>query len=229
MAVLGLGIGMILPVLVLAVQNSVPPADIGSATSANNYFRQIGGSVGAAVFGTLFANRLAGRLAVELPHGATPARPPVGHPPTRPHPARTGARRLHPGVRRRHAADLPLPGAGPRPRLPLRLPAQGETTGDPARPRRPDGIRLRLRDRPRSRVRLGARRRDRHPHRAARLPCGRSDRARRPARRRRRGARLRHRPALRRHLGRPRARSPSSTAPDGRSAAAPPPRTAGTR
>ena len=70
MAVLGLGIGMILPVLVLAVQNSVRPADVGSATSANNYFRQIGGSVGAAVFGTLFANRLTARLAVELPHGA---------------------------------------------------------------------------------------------------------------------------------------------------------------
>jgi len=70
MAVLGLGIGMILPVLVLAVQNSVRPSDIGSATSANNYFRQIGGSVGAAVFGTLFANRLGDRLAVELPHGA---------------------------------------------------------------------------------------------------------------------------------------------------------------
>ena len=69
MAVLGLGIGMILPVLVLAVQNSVRPRDIGAATSANNYFRQIGGSVGAAVFGTLFADRLAKRLAVELPHG----------------------------------------------------------------------------------------------------------------------------------------------------------------
>jgi EmrB/QacA subfamily drug resistance transporter len=70
MAVLGLGIGMVLPVLVLAVQNSVRPADIGAATSANNYFRQIGGSVGAAVFGTLFADRLGKRLSVELPHGA---------------------------------------------------------------------------------------------------------------------------------------------------------------
>jgi EmrB/QacA subfamily drug resistance transporter len=70
MAVLGLGIGLVLPVLVLAVQNSVRPADIGSATSANNYFRQIGGSVGAAVFGTLLADRLGKRLAVELPHGA---------------------------------------------------------------------------------------------------------------------------------------------------------------
>ncbi|MGW5353275.1 MFS transporter [Streptomyces sp. NPDC004031] len=70
MAVLGLGIGMVLPVLVLAVQNSVRPSDIGAATSANNYFRQIGGSVGAAIFGTLFADRLGKRLAVELPHGA---------------------------------------------------------------------------------------------------------------------------------------------------------------
>ncbi|MFD5628704.1 MFS transporter [Streptomyces sp. NPDC127072] len=63
MAVLGAGIGMVMPVLVLAVQNSVRPADLGTATSANNYFRQIGGSVGAAVFGTLFANRLADELA----------------------------------------------------------------------------------------------------------------------------------------------------------------------
>ncbi|KPI11419.1 drug resistance transporter, EmrB/QacA subfamily [Actinobacteria bacterium OK074] len=67
MAVLGTGIGMVMPVLVLAVQNAVRPADLGTATSANNYFRQIGGSVGAAVFGTLFANRLADALAERLP------------------------------------------------------------------------------------------------------------------------------------------------------------------
>ncbi|MEU0947941.1 MFS transporter [Streptomyces canus] len=67
MAVLGTGIGMVMPVLVLAVQNSVRPADLGTATSANNYFRQIGGSVGAAVFGTLFAHRLADSLQQRLP------------------------------------------------------------------------------------------------------------------------------------------------------------------
>ncbi|AKN73504.1 MFS transporter [Streptomyces sp. PBH53] len=67
MAVLGAGIGLVMPVLVLAVQNSVRPADLGSATSANNYFRQIGGSVGAAVFGTLFADRLTDALRRELP------------------------------------------------------------------------------------------------------------------------------------------------------------------
>ncbi|MFD6422611.1 MFS transporter [Streptomyces sp. NPDC060198] len=69
-AVLGIGIGLVMPVLVLAVQNSVRPTDLGTATSANNYFRQIGGSVGAAIFGTLFAGRLADALAVRLPTGA---------------------------------------------------------------------------------------------------------------------------------------------------------------
>ncbi|UNS99752.1 DHA2 family efflux MFS transporter permease subunit [Streptomyces tubbatahanensis] len=67
--ILGLGIGFVLPVLVLAVQNSVRSADLGVATSANNYFRQIGGSVGAALFGTLLADRLAEALARELPTG----------------------------------------------------------------------------------------------------------------------------------------------------------------
>ncbi|MGW0761638.1 MFS transporter [Streptomyces sp. NPDC002814] len=67
MAVLGAGIGMVMPVLILAVQNSVRPADLGTATSAHNYFRQIGGSVGAAVFGTLFAGRLTDALADRLP------------------------------------------------------------------------------------------------------------------------------------------------------------------
>ncbi|MFE5828851.1 MFS transporter [Streptomyces sp. NPDC056508] len=75
-AVLGTGIGLVMPVLVLAVQNSARPADLGTATSAHTYFRQIGGSVGAAVFGTLFASRLddalGDRLAGVLPgNGST--------------------------------------------------------------------------------------------------------------------------------------------------------------
>ncbi|WP_405662940.1 MFS transporter [Streptomyces sp. RK9] len=70
MAVLGAGVGLVMPVLILAVQNAAPPADLGTATSANNYFRQIGGSVGAAVFGTLFADRLTDALAESLPAGA---------------------------------------------------------------------------------------------------------------------------------------------------------------
>ncbi|UUU29686.1 MFS transporter [Streptomyces sp. CA-210063] len=61
-AVLGAGIGMVMPVLILAVQNSVRPCDVGAATAANNYLRQIGGSVGVAVFGALLLDRLADRL-----------------------------------------------------------------------------------------------------------------------------------------------------------------------
>ncbi|WP_399932604.1 MFS transporter [Streptomyces kanamyceticus] len=70
MAILGAGIGLVMPVLILAVQNAVRPGDLGTATSAHNYFRQIGGSVGAAVFGTLFADRLAAALADRLPAGS---------------------------------------------------------------------------------------------------------------------------------------------------------------
>jgi EmrB/QacA subfamily drug resistance transporter len=63
MLVLGLGLGCVLQVLVIAVQNSVSPRDIGVATSGATFFRSIGGSVGTAVFGTIFANRLATELA----------------------------------------------------------------------------------------------------------------------------------------------------------------------
>ncbi len=75
MAVLGAGIGMVMPVLVLAVQNSVRPADVGTATSAGNYFRQIGGSVGAAVFGTLFASRSPSPWRTASPRARGPASP----------------------------------------------------------------------------------------------------------------------------------------------------------
>ncbi|MFC5719274.1 MFS transporter [Streptomyces gamaensis] len=74
-AVLGLGIGLTLPVLVLAVQNSVHPAELSTATSANNYFRQLGGCLGAAVYGTLLAHRLTTGLARELPAADGPPRP----------------------------------------------------------------------------------------------------------------------------------------------------------
>ena len=79
MAVLGLGVGLGLPVLVLAVQNSVAPADLGSATSASNYLRQVGGSVGAAVFGTLFNSRLTHQLQLHLPSAGSggPSAPPT--------------------------------------------------------------------------------------------------------------------------------------------------------
>jgi len=65
-AVLGLGLGMVMQVLVLAVQNSVDPRNMGVATSGSTLFRQIGGSIGVAVFGTIFANRLQVELASRL-------------------------------------------------------------------------------------------------------------------------------------------------------------------
>jgi EmrB/QacA subfamily drug resistance transporter len=70
MLVLGLGLGMVMQVLVLAVQNAVDYRFLGVATSGSTLFRQIGGSIGVAVFGAIFANRLGGELAARLPPGA---------------------------------------------------------------------------------------------------------------------------------------------------------------
>ena len=56
--VLGLGLGMVMQVLVLAVQNAVEYAMLGAATSGVTLTRGIGGSLGAAVFGTIFSTRL---------------------------------------------------------------------------------------------------------------------------------------------------------------------------
>ncbi|MGH3095769.1 MAG: MDR family MFS transporter [Streptosporangiales bacterium] len=70
MAVLGLGIGLIMQVLVLVVQNSAPRSDMGAATAATTYFRQIGASVGAAVVGSLFSDRLTDKLTETLPASA---------------------------------------------------------------------------------------------------------------------------------------------------------------
>ena len=63
MLVLGLGLGMVMQVLVLAVQNSVPYEQLGVATSGATLFRSIGGSLGTAVLGAVFANRLTAHLA----------------------------------------------------------------------------------------------------------------------------------------------------------------------
>ncbi len=63
MFVLGLGLGMVMQILVTAVQNAVDPADIGAATAGANFFRSIGGSFGTAVFGALYANDLPHQLA----------------------------------------------------------------------------------------------------------------------------------------------------------------------
>jgi EmrB/QacA subfamily drug resistance transporter len=70
MFVLGLGLGSVMQVLVLAVQNAVDYADLGVATSGATLFRSIGGSVGTAVLGSIFSNRLKSELASALPPSA---------------------------------------------------------------------------------------------------------------------------------------------------------------
>jgi len=60
--VLGLGLGMTMQVLILAVQNAVDYSVLGAATSGVTLLRGIGGSLGTAVFGTIFTNRLGDRL-----------------------------------------------------------------------------------------------------------------------------------------------------------------------
>jgi EmrB/QacA subfamily drug resistance transporter len=67
MAVVGLGIGLVLQVLVLAVQNSVAASDLGTATSANTFFRSMGGAFGVAIFGSIFNNRLEHYVAALFP------------------------------------------------------------------------------------------------------------------------------------------------------------------
>jgi EmrB/QacA subfamily drug resistance transporter len=66
MFVLGLGLGMVMQVLVLAVQNSVGYEDLGVATSGATLFRSIGGAVGTAILGSIFASRLKANLASSL-------------------------------------------------------------------------------------------------------------------------------------------------------------------
>jgi EmrB/QacA subfamily drug resistance transporter len=78
MFVLGLGLGLVMQVLVLAVQNAVSYEDLGVATSGATMFRSIGGSIGTALLGAVFANQLTSNLKHDLPaaalHGAGGAR-----------------------------------------------------------------------------------------------------------------------------------------------------------
>jgi EmrB/QacA subfamily drug resistance transporter len=69
LAVLGVGLGSSMQLLVLVVQNSFPIEEVGTATAGNNYFRQIGATLGAAVVGSVFTSRLANLLGERLPDG----------------------------------------------------------------------------------------------------------------------------------------------------------------
>jgi EmrB/QacA subfamily drug resistance transporter len=70
MLVLGLGLGMVMQVLVIAVQNAVDYGDLGVATSGATLFRLVGGALGTAVLGSIFASQLSANLAHLLSGGA---------------------------------------------------------------------------------------------------------------------------------------------------------------
>ena len=67
MLILGAGLGLVMQVLVLAVQNSVERRDLGVATSASTFFRSLGGSFGTALFGAIFTSQVAVNISRNLP------------------------------------------------------------------------------------------------------------------------------------------------------------------
>jgi EmrB/QacA subfamily drug resistance transporter len=73
MLVLGLGLGLVMQVLVLASQNAVPYEQLGVATSGATLFRSIGGSLGTAVLGAIFTGRLTSELSTPVGEGVSPA------------------------------------------------------------------------------------------------------------------------------------------------------------
>jgi EmrB/QacA subfamily drug resistance transporter len=73
LAIMGIGLGMSMQILILIVQNSFPNSEVGTATASNNYFRQIGASLGSAVVGSLFVARLTQLLADRMPGAGSAA------------------------------------------------------------------------------------------------------------------------------------------------------------
>lgn len=69
MMIIGIGLGLSMQILTLIVQNSFAHKLVGTATAANNYFRQVGGTLGSAVVGAVFASQLAHAFAQKLPQG----------------------------------------------------------------------------------------------------------------------------------------------------------------
>jgi EmrB/QacA subfamily drug resistance transporter len=63
----GLGLGITMPLYVLAVQNAVPYSFLGAATSSSAFFRSIGGAFGLTIFGSIMNNRFAHEFKSGLP------------------------------------------------------------------------------------------------------------------------------------------------------------------
>jgi EmrB/QacA subfamily drug resistance transporter len=67
LAIMGIGLGMAMQILILIVQNTFPNAEVGTATASNNYFRQIGATIGSAAVGSIFVANLKHLIATRLP------------------------------------------------------------------------------------------------------------------------------------------------------------------
>jgi EmrB/QacA subfamily drug resistance transporter len=72
MVVLGLGIGLVMPVPTVVVQSTSDYSDLGVATSGVSFLRTLGSSFGVAIFGTIYANQLPGHLRTAIPPGLDP-------------------------------------------------------------------------------------------------------------------------------------------------------------
>jgi EmrB/QacA subfamily drug resistance transporter len=66
-AVLGIGMGFLMNMTTIIVQNSVEPRDMGVASSSRTFFQQIGGSIGVSIFGVIFARRLTAEMSARAP------------------------------------------------------------------------------------------------------------------------------------------------------------------
>ncbi|MBI3457443.1 MAG: DHA2 family efflux MFS transporter permease subunit [Candidatus Rokubacteria bacterium] len=91
MLLAGMGMGLIMVPLLIAVQNAVPKRDLGAATSGTTFFRSIGGAVGVALMGAVLSHQLASQL-VRLGGAADPVSGPqlqalIAHPDAVVHPA----------------------------------------------------------------------------------------------------------------------------------------------
>ncbi|ARC57754.1 Multidrug resistance protein 3 [Frondihabitans sp. 762G35] len=73
LAIMGIGLGMSMQILILIVQNTFSIREVGTATASNNYFRQIGASLGASIVGSLFVANLTDLMGSRLPAGSAGA------------------------------------------------------------------------------------------------------------------------------------------------------------
>jgi hypothetical protein len=69
---MGMGVGLSMQTIVIALQNDVEYRDMGVATSSNTFFRSLGASFGTAIFGTVLTNRFVSEVEKSLPAGSAP-------------------------------------------------------------------------------------------------------------------------------------------------------------